>query len=67
MGNEWSNILPKSSQARKKPPLLQSCPAYNTLQHQAWTQGAEMMEMLWGYIEDLEMTVGFVQASGLQI
>ena len=32
-----------------------------------WPEGAEMQEKLWGYRQDLEKTVGFVVATGLQI
>ena len=34
-GNDWSNILPKSSQARKKPPFYSEtlCKVYSTLRH----------------------------------
>ena len=47
--------------------VLIHCPVHEALRRQTWPEGAELQAQLWGARPDLEKTVGFIMATGLQV
>lgn len=47
--------------------VLLHCPAHAALRHKTWPGGVELQVQLWGTRPDLEKTVGFIMAAGLQV
>ena len=47
--------------------ILQSCPAYQHLRQQTWSDGTSLHQKLYGKKEVLERTVGFIQQAGLSV
>ena len=47
--------------------VLLHCPAHAALRHNTWPGGAELQTQLWGALPDLEKTVDFIVAAGLQV
>ena len=47
--------------------ILQDCPTFSDLRKKTWPNGTDLDTKLWGDYPNLERTVGFVAAAGLNV
>jgi ribonuclease HI len=67
LGIAHSDECPCGTGSQTPEHVLQHCPAHDVLRRQTWPEGTELRVQLWGGRHDLERTVGFIMATGLQV